>query len=123
MRTLSELLAGDEDETTETAPATAPLGGTRAEAVQRLQIGVAGLGAMVLLIGLANVIMNQANQTESTVVPEAAATVEPEPVTVPQNDPLAEAGVVPDLPAEPTPTPTQEPAIVPEQGNAPPRPQ
>ena len=91
---------------------------TRAQAVQRLQIGIAGLASMVLMIALANVIMDQANRTEATSVPQAAATVAAEPTTAPQNDPLADAGVVPDMPAEPTATPQQEPAILPEQGDA-----
>ena len=94
----------------------APLGGTRAQALQRLQIGIVGLGAMVLMIGLANVIMEQANRTDATSVPDAAATIAAEPSAVPQNDPLAEAGVVPDLPAVPTPAP-QDPAILPERGD------
>ena len=118
MRSFSELIAGEQGDGRDTAPEPAPLGGTRAEAIQRLQIGLAGMGAMVLMIGLANVIMDRANQTDS-VVPEAAATTATEPVSAPQNDPLAEAGVVPDLPPEPTAAPTQEPAILPEQGDAP----
>lgn len=117
MRSLTELLSGKEAEPT--AVGEVPLGGTRSQAVHRLQIGLAGIGAMVLMIGLADVIMDRAQQTQATVVPEAASTVAAEQVTVPQNDPLAEAGVVPDLPAEPTPTATQEQAIMPEQGNAP----
>ncbi|MEP3050212.1 MAG: hypothetical protein ABJP48_11600 [Erythrobacter sp.] len=93
----------------------APLGGTRSEAMQRLQVGVSGLGAMVLLVGLASVIQNRVLVSEGTTVPQAAPTTEPT-VALPQNDPLADAGVVPDLPAEPDPVPTQEAAIVPEQG-------
>lgn len=121
MRSLSELFSSKnaEESTDGSVEAAAPLGGTRAQAIQRLQIGAAGLSAMVLMIGLADVVLDRAKQTQDAAVPEAAATVAADPVTVPQNDPLAEAGVVPDLPAEPTPTPTQEPAIVPEQGNAP----
>ena len=122
MRPLDKLiLRGNQPENASedsTSPA-APLGGTHAQAMQRLQIGLAGLGAMVLMIGLANVIMDRAQQTEADAVPQAAATVAAEPVAPPQNDPLAEAGVVPDLPADPNPTPTREPAILPEQGNAP----
>ena len=89
----------------------------RAEAVQRLQIGSAGLGAMVLLIALANVIMERAELTERPAVPEAAATIEPTG-NLPRNDPLAEAGVVPDMPAQGEEDAVQEPAIVPEQGNS-----
>lgn len=80
---------------------SAPLGGTKAEATQRLQIGFFGLGSMVLLIGLATIIGNQADLTQESSVPEAAPTTEP--VEVPQQrDPLADAGIVPDIPTEPT---------------------
>ena len=76
----------------------APLAGTKSQSMQRLQIGLFGLGAMVLLVGLANIILTNAQQNQARVVPEAAPTAvtkaEPEPVS----DPLADAGVVPDMP-------------------------
>ena len=92
-----------------------PLGGTRAQAMHRLQIGIGGVVLMVLLVGLASLVQDRAREVDATSVPEAAATTEPsnEPK---QNDPLVEAGVVPDLPAQPQPTATQSPAAVPEQG-------
>lgn len=82
-----------------------PLAGTRSQTVQRLQVGLAGLSGVVLLVALANIIMERAQEAEATTVPEAAATisVENEPKA---RDPLADAGVVPDLPASPSPTPT-----------------
>ena len=43
-----------------------PLGGTRAQAMQRLQVGVFGLATMVLLIALAQIIMNQARAASGT---------------------------------------------------------
>lgn len=93
----------------------APLGGTKGEAMQRLQVGLSGLAGMVLLVGLASVIQGRAQSIDDSAVPEAAPTTEP--VDTPQQtDPLADAGVVPDIPAEPEPTPTQEPALIPEQG-------
>lgn len=79
----------------------APLGGTRAEAMRRLQIGVLGVVAVLLLIGLASVIKDRAAQTETTTVAGAAATSSPGTATA-AADPLAEAGVVPDIPASPT---------------------
>ena len=94
----------------------APLGGTRAQSMQRLQVGVAGLAAILLMIGLASVITDRARETDASTVPEAASTTEPVPTPTPKSDPLAEAGVVPDLPAEPTPGPSQEAAIMPEKG-------
>lgn len=116
MRSLGKMLTRPTNRSE--ADTAVPLGGSRAQALQRLQIGVAGLASMVLMIALANVIMDQANRTEATSVPQAAATVAAEPTAAPQNDPLAEAGVVPDMPAEPTATPQQEQAILPEQGDA-----
>lgn len=88
----------------EAPPEGAPLGGTNAEASKRLQVGLAGLGSMVLLIGLASVLGNQADLTEEGSVPEAAPTTEPTD-TVPQRDPLADAGIVPEIPAEPSAAP------------------
>ncbi|WP_255551811.1 hypothetical protein [Erythrobacter crassostreae] len=96
---------------------SAPLGGNREEAAQRLQVGLFGIGAMVLLVGLASVIGNQAQLSEENAVPEAAPTTEPTDAP-PQRDPLADAGVVPDILAEPSPTPTGEEPILPEQGGS-----
>ena len=88
----------------------------RAEALHRLQIGLAGIGAMVLLIGLASVIMERARLSEVGTSPDATSTVAAGSGE-PKNDPLAEAGVVPDMPAQGEKKEEQEPAIVPEQGN------
>lgn len=104
--------ADDRDGAVDIPPA--PLAGTRGEAVQRLQIGLAGLAAMVLLVGLASIILERANEAEALTVPEAAATVSPAPTA--QSDPLADTGVVPDLPADPTTAPAQAAPILPEQG-------
>lgn len=82
--------------------ARAPLGGTRAQAMQRLQVGVSLLVGIVLIVGLAHVIEERANQSADAVTPEAAATLAPGEEQAPGTDPLADAGVVPDLPAEPT---------------------
>ena len=81
-------------------PPAAPLAGTRTQAIQRLQVGVFGLAAMVLLVALANIIRNNADQNEATVVPEAAPTLTAEQDAGEVSDPLAEAGVVPDMPAD-----------------------
>src|SRR5688572_21333337 len=78
----------------------APLGGTSAQAIQRLQVGLFGLAAMVLLVALANIIRNNADQNDATIVPEAAPTVVVKKKSDAASDPLAEAGVVPDTPAE-----------------------
>lgn len=79
----------------------APLGRTRAEAMQRLQIGLIGLAAMILMVTLANIVMERANQTDATAVPEAVDASSGAPVADGvAKDPLADAGVVPDLPTE-----------------------
>lgn len=80
---------------------SAPLGGTRAEALRRLQMGALGVVAVLLLIGLASIIKDRATESESTAVAGAAPTTAPT-TAVPAADPLAEAGVVPDIPASPT---------------------
>lgn len=98
-------------------PEGAPLGGTRAEASRRLQIGLSGLGAMVLLIGLADVLGSQADLAEESAVPDAAPTTEPTEAA-PQRDPLADAGIVPDMP-EPSPTPSQPPPAAPSEQSSP----
>jgi hypothetical protein len=88
------------------APPDAPLAGNRNETVQRLQIGLFGLGAMVLLVGLANIIMTSAQQNQADAVPEAAPTVAvDEQEADGGSDPLADAGVVPEVSSEPSPQP------------------
>jgi hypothetical protein len=76
-----------------------PPTGWRAHAVQRVQIGLIGLAAMVLLVGLASIIISNARQNEAQVVPEAASTVAPQQAASPVSDPLADVGVLPDLPS------------------------
>ncbi|WP_375291786.1 hypothetical protein [Qipengyuania sp.] len=82
---------------------SAPLGGTRAEAFRRLQFGLIGVVGVVLMVGLATVVENRAKEVERASVPDAAATTEPT-APVEQQDPLAEAGVVPEMPPSPAPT-------------------
>ena len=82
-----------------------PLAGSRAQALQRLQIGLGGLGGMVLLVGVANVIVDRVKQTDAASVPEAAATATPTPTPV-ANDPLADAGVAPEVAVSPTAKPS-----------------
>jgi hypothetical protein len=76
------------------APLVAP-GKLRSEAVRRLQIGLIGLFTMILLVSLANIIRDRANDTEQTTVPNQVASSE---AATPAKDPLADAGVVPELP-------------------------
>ncbi|WP_427969514.1 hypothetical protein [Altererythrobacter sp.] len=97
------------------AISNAPLGGTRPEAIQRLQIGLSGIAAMLLLVGLASILQDRARVADEQSVPQAVPTTEPSAQST-SNDPLADAGVVPDLPVEPSSTPTQGAALMPEEG-------
>lgn len=90
----------------------------RAEAVQRVQVGVFGIGAMVLLVGLASIIGGQVEKTDRLAVPEAAPTTEPGAPAAGAN-PLADAGVVPDIAADPSPSPSPKPLDLPPPGAAP----
>ncbi|MEX0342472.1 MAG: hypothetical protein AB3N06_07790 [Erythrobacter sp.] len=82
----------------------------RERTMQRLQIGITGIVLMILLVGLASIIQDRAAESDATTVPAAAPTTEPTQAA-PRNDPLVEAGVVPDLPAQPTPTMAATPTM------------
>ncbi|WAT19054.1 hypothetical protein OZN62_05680 [Aurantiacibacter sp. MUD11] len=97
----------------------APLAGTRAERVQRLQIGVSLIAGLALLVGLADAITSRAQRTEANAVPEAAPTVVASETSAPR-DPLADAGVVPELPAASNPTPTPTPTATGARDDVPP---
>jgi len=66
----------------------------RSQAVQRLQVGLFGLAAMLLLVGLANIIMDRARQADAENPSPTAVIGEPED-SRPAADPLADIGVVP----------------------------
>ncbi len=93
---------GSQSATTSPAVDGSSFSGTRSEALRRLQMGAIGVIGVLMLIGLASIIKDRAILTESTAVAGAAPTSAPE-ATSPAADPLAEAGVVPDLPASPSP--------------------
>lgn len=78
----------------------------RAQAVHRLQVGLFGLAGMLLLVSLANVIMDRAQLGDSAAaLPDAAAS------SSAANDPLVDMGVAPELPVggggAPAPAPQQ----------------
>lgn len=78
--------------------------GRRSQALYRLQVGGIGLGFILLVIGIANAVIDRAQEVEQTAVPEAKIDP-PAPTETPASDPLAEIGVVPSPePATPTPT-------------------
>ncbi|MGB3739895.1 MAG: hypothetical protein WA948_11165 [Pontixanthobacter sp.] len=95
-----------------------PLGGTRAEAMQRLQIGLTGIVSMILLVALAATLRDRADQTDAVTVAEAEMPIEIVEEPAVQSDPLAEAGVVPDLPADNAEAAAQNTPVLPEQGTA-----
>lgn len=102
----------------------------RAQGVHRLQVGLFGLAGMVLLVGLANIIMDHARASDNATAEAAAASaavarVAPETaVSSPGGDPLADIGVVPDLPSSAdtraaVPAPALSPAITPDPAASP----
>ncbi len=86
-----------------------------AEVAQRLRVGVGGIVMVLVAVGIAHVIFTRALQSEQTAVPQAAATVEPS-ATPTSSDPLSDAGVVPDLPAQAEEEPVPEGPVLPETG-------
>ncbi len=66
----------------------------RSQAMHRLQIGFLGLAAMVLLVGLANIIMNRVRLSDAQAVPGSAASSAAAKGPA-SSDPLAEIGVAP----------------------------
>lgn len=82
----------------------------RAQAVHRLQVGLFGLAGMLLLVSLANVIMDRAKFIDDSAVNIAVPEVESSATSA--KDPLADMGVAPKLPvsANEKPTATISPA-------------
>lgn len=70
----------------------------RAQAVHRLQIGLFGLAGMLLIVSLANVIMDRAKQVERTTAGTPATAISPSASPSTANDPLVDMGVAPELP-------------------------
>jgi len=68
----------------------------RAQAVHRLQVGMFGLAGMLLLVSLANVIMDRAKYLDDTAVNVAEPIVSASETKA--NDPLVDMGVAPELP-------------------------
>ena len=78
----------------------------RAQAVQRLQAGLFGMAAIVLVVGLANIINDRARLTDAAGKPAAAA---PASASSANNDPLADIGAVPSAQPDSVPTTTAAP--------------
>ena len=99
-----------------------PLAGTHPQRMQRLQVGLFGLGMMLLLVGLANIVLTSAQETKATVPTEIATTSEGAEDQPAARDPLADAGVVPDLPAEPEAAEPAGPTLEEQTSDLPPPP-
>ncbi|WP_246543697.1 hypothetical protein [Novosphingobium profundi] len=85
----------------------------RSQAVHRLQVGLFGLCAMLLIVGLASIIMDRARRVDrQDPIHDVVAADAPD--KKPASDPLADIGVMPA--AEPSPSPTPN---APEQQGAP----
>ena len=76
----------------------------RAQAVHRLQVGLFGPAGMLLLVSLANVIMDRAKYIDASAVNTAAPTVQASETSA--KDPLADMGVAPQLPVTAKEKPT-----------------
>ena len=70
----------------------------RAQAVHRLQIGLFGLAGMLLIVSLANVIMDRAKQVDRAAAGAPAVAASPSASPSAANDPLVDMGVAPELP-------------------------
>jgi hypothetical protein len=80
----------------------------RAQAVHRLQVGLFGLAGMLLLVSLANVIMDRAKQVDVSTASSAALPSASAGATS-ANDPLVDMGVAPELPVGSAPKPRATP--------------
>lgn len=65
----------------------------RQEGLQRVQIGLTGLAGVVLLVGLANIVIEKARIDDATQPPPVVPTLTQNAVSA--KDPLAELGVQP----------------------------
>lgn len=72
----------------------------RAQSVHRLQVGLFGMCAMALLVGLANIIMDRAEKADVDDPIEEVIAADEEPKQQ-ATDPLADIGVVPAADPEP----------------------
>jgi hypothetical protein len=79
----------------------------RQEGLQRVQIGLTGVAGVVLLVGLANIVIDKAQISDPSVPPPTVATIDTNALS--PKEPLAELGVqpaadqavVPDLQPDP----------------------
>jgi len=89
----------------------------RAQSIHRLQVGLFGLSAMLLIVSLANIIMDRAAPTDEDDPVEELIAVDEVPKK-PASDPLADIGVVPSadpVPAQPLEEPIDQLAPLPDE--------
>lgn len=86
-------MAGPESPGGERLPA---LMGTRAEAMQRLKVGVAGLLLVLFVVAMASSIVHTTREADDT----GAAVTPSETTAGAANDPLVDIGVAPELPGD-----------------------
>ena len=79
----------------------------RAQSIHRLQVGLFGLALVLLVVALANIIMDRARLAEGPVEVEAMDVKAPP--TKAASDPLADIGVVPKT--QPSPEAAAEPRV------------
>ena len=75
----------------------------RAQGVQRLQSGLFGIAAIVLVVGLANIINDRARLADG--IGRTPASASPSAGASSKSDPLAEVGVVPSSVPDPEASP------------------
>ncbi|OWK32044.1 hypothetical protein [Sphingomonas mucosissima] len=84
-------------------------GASHSQAMQRVRVGMVGLAAVILLIGLASALFSAANRQQSSTAATSAGEVANMTATNTMaadadNEPLAQLGVAPSA-AEASPTP------------------
>jgi|GEM_PF-1148454 hypothetical protein len=73
----------------------------RSQAVHRLQVGIFGLAAMLLLVSLASVIMQRVQTADrSAIAAEPSGSASGSAGVSPANDPLVDLGVAPEVPVD-----------------------
>lgn len=89
----------------------------RGQAVQRLQTGLFGIAAVLLVVGLANIINDRARMAEDIGRTPAATAAAGDKAA--NSDPLADIGVVPSAVPSEAPTASPASAAPPSAANAP----
>jgi hypothetical protein len=67
----------------------------RQEGLQRVQIGLTGVAGVILLVGLANIVIDKARVDDPSTPPPVVATIDTNASAVTPKEPLAELGVQP----------------------------